>query len=314
LKKELNLVEGVPPKGFKADFESFLFNDERYRLLQSPSGWRSFCLLREDKKKLLAWIHFHVENQIARSPFKAPFGSVEYSKSLSPKDLYEFLRNVESRLRAQGVRRIAIKNALKAYHPVSSSLLEVLLLNLGYHISQAEIGAAIAVGEMKYDQIIEGWELRKLKQGKKAKLVFHEIPLTRIEEVYDFILSCRKERQQSLSMTLPELMRTVNSIPKNFILFGVDHQKKLAAASISVRVSKKIVYNFYSAHPRKMDFISPVVSLMQGIYRWAQRHHVEWIDLGTSAVDGQPNFGLLDFKIRLSGVLSGKFSFEKDLI
>ncbi len=310
----MTLTEGAPPKGFKADFESFLFNDERHRLLQAPSGWQSFCLLREDKRKLLAWIHFHVENQVARSPFKAPFGSVEYSKSLVPKDLYEFLQGVGSKLGAQGVKRIVIKNALEIYDPLSSSLLEVLLLNLGYRITQAEIVAAIPVSEIKYDQIIEGWELRKLKQGKRAKLSFHEIPLRRIEEVYEFILACRNERQQSLSMTRPEVVRAVNSIPKAFILFGVNDQKELAAASISIRVSKRIVYNFYSAHPRKMDFMSPVVSLTQGIYGWAQQQGVHWIDLGTSALDGQPNFGLLDFKIRQSGILSGKFSFEKNLV
>jgi hypothetical protein len=97
-------------------------------------------------------------------------------------------------------------------------------------------------------------------------------------------------------------------------LFGVYHGQELAAASISIRVSKRIVYNFYSAHPRKFDFLSPVVMLIKGMYGWSQKHHIELIDLGTSTLAGQPNFSLLDFKLRLSGRPATKLTFEKALM
>jgi Acetyltransferase (GNAT) domain len=306
-------IEGNPPKGFKPDFESFLFNDERHRLLQSSHGWQSYSIVREDKKKILASVHFHLENGQARSPLKAPFGSVGFSKTLPPAELYEFLRNVGSKLKDSGIRAVQIKNSPQIYDPAASSLLEVLLVNLGFHVRQAEVNAAIIVDERNYDELLEGWELRKLKQAKKAKLTFHEMPIHAISEVYEFIKGCREERQQSLSMTLTELMRTITLFPDDFVLFGVYQNKELAAASISIRVSKHILYNFYSAHPRKMDSLSPVVLLMQGIYHWSQKQKITLIDLGTSALDGQPNFGLLDFKIRLHGVLSAKFTFEKHL-
>ena len=311
--KELKFIEGAPPKGFKPDFESFLFNDEQHRLLQSPHGWQSYGLVREDKKKVLAVIHFYLENQIARSPYKAPFGSVEFSKTLQPKDLYDFLKSMENSLKNRGIKSIEIKNLPGAYQPVSSSLLEVLLLNLGYHIQNAEISTSIAVLETKYDQRIEGWELRKLKQGKKAKLTFQEIPISWMGAVFEFIRACRAERQQSLSLTFAELTKTMAAFPENFILFGVYHRRELAAASISIRVNHRILYNFYSAHPRKLDSLSPVVTLMQGIYSWSQKKHIELIDLGTSALGDQPNFNLLDFKLRLSGSPSAKFTFKKDL-
>ena len=112
-------------------------------------------------------------------------------------------------------------------------------------------------------------------------------------------------------MTLDELMKVVAVYPDGIILFGAYQGHELAAASISLRVSKRIVYNFYSAHLRKFDFLSPVVMLMEGIYGWSQKHHVELIDLGTSSLEGQPNFSLLDFKLRLGGNPSAKLTFEK---
>ena len=311
--KELKFIEGPLPKGFKSDFESFLFNEEQHRYLQSPKDWQSYGLLDETKKKALASVHFHVHDHTASSPCKAPFGSVEFSKKLPLRDLYEFMSQTEVSLRSKGIRKIQIKNPPAGYHPASSSLLDVLFLNLGYHILQAEISTAIVVDDTRYDQKIEAWELRKLKQGKKTKLRYLEIPISSIESVYGFILACRNERQQSLSMTIAELMKIVAVYPDRIILFGVYHGHELAGASISIRVSKRIVYNFYSAHPRKFDFLSPVVMLMQGMHGWSQKHRIELIDLGTSSLKGQPNFGLLEFKLRLNGSPSTKLTFEKDL-
>jgi len=310
--KELKFIEGPLPKGFRSDFDSFLFNEEQHRCLQSPNEWQSYHLVQEEDKKAAASIHFHLQNLTASSPFKAPFGSVEFSEKLAIKDLYEFLKQTEQSLSSKGIRKIHIKNPPESYRP-SSSVLEVLLLNLKYRILQAEISTAIVVDGTEYDLKIEAWEVRKLNQVKKAKLRFQEIPISEIEAVYGFVLACRHERQQSLSMALEELMKVVAVYPGRIILFGVYQDQALAAASISIRVSNRIVYNFYSAHPRKFDFLSPVVMLMQGIYEWSQEHGVELIDLGTSSLEDQPNFDLLDFKLRLSGRPSSKLTFEKDL-
>jgi hypothetical protein len=313
--KKLKFFEGPLPKGFKFDFESFLFNEERHRHAQSGGDlrWVTFYLLRTEGKKIVAVIHFFVSDGIALSPFKAPFGSVEFSKKIVAKDLFEFLGNVEEALKSKGVDAIRIKNPPASYGQASSSLLEVLLLNLGYRVDNAEINTAIAVNKTKYDQKVEAWEIRKLRQAEKAKLKFKEVPISLLGEIYEFIHSCRIERNQSLSMILPELMNVANACSGSISLFGVYQQAELAAASISIRVNERILYNFYSAHPRKFDELSPVVILIQGIYGWSQKQDVELIDLGTSALDGLPNFGLLDFKLRLGGQPSTKFCFVKEL-
>ena len=92
--KEIKFIEGPLPEGFRSDFESFLFNEERHRCLQSPNEWQSYHFVQEDDKKAVASIHFHLQNQTASSPCKAPFGSVEFSEKLGIKDLYEFLKKI----------------------------------------------------------------------------------------------------------------------------------------------------------------------------------------------------------------------------
>lgn len=311
--KDRSFIEGPVPSGFKSEFESYLFNTLVHRELQSPSGWKSFHLSDDARKTCHAAVHFCIQEGVASSPFSAPFGSIEFSDQLNTKDLYEFLKWMEQRLRGEGVRKIVLVNPPELYRPASASRLEVLLLNLGYHIGRAEISAGIRIDRSTYKTKIGSWELRKLNQAHKAKLKFAEIPVTEFGSVFDFILTCRKERGHSLSMVRQELQRTVDALPRQFMLFAVTDKNDLAAASISIRVNRRILYNFYSAHPRKWDHVSPVVHMINGMYRWSQKSKVELIDLGTSAVDGQPNFGLLDFKMRLSGVPSAKLTFEKEL-
>jgi lipid II:glycine glycyltransferase (peptidoglycan interpeptide bridge formation enzyme) len=53
--------------------------------------------------------------------------------------------------------------------------------------------------------------------------------------------------------------------------------------------------------------------LLRGLYDYAAEHGIPLLDLGTSTVDGKPNFGLLSFKTRLGAELTPKISFAKRL-
>jgi len=138
--------------------------------------------------------------------------------------------------------------------------------------------------------------------------------MERLEEVYSFIRSCRDERQMPLSMTLPLLKNTIRECKDDFFLFGIFQKDVLMAASIAVSVSPRILYDFYHAHPKSADRLSPVVALIDGMYQYCIQNKFELLDLGTSALDKQVNFSLLNFKTQLGGQHSLKLAFEKDLI
>jgi Acetyltransferase (GNAT) domain len=313
--KELIFIEGPLPPEFKSDFESFLFNEPNHRRTQTDQPWSSFHYVTEEKKRSLASVHFILSGGIAQSPFKAPFGSILFSEKITPEDLFDFVRHVQDNLKLKGIKKIRIKNPPQAYHPDRAAVLEVLLLNSGFTVVDAEINTSIPVDRTSFEKRVFSGEQRKLKQSKKNKLRFQEIFCTKelVREVYEFILSCRQERGQSLSMTLDDLRKTIETCPRSFFLFGVYDKDVLVAASITIRVNKRILYNFYPAHSRAYDQFSPAVLLTKGIYEWCQAKDISLLDLGTSALNGKPNFGLLNFKRHLGGAVSTKFSFEKDL-
>jgi hypothetical protein len=310
---ETIFIEGALPQGFRCDFDPYLFNVPANLTLQSLEGWRSFYAIRNEKKVVRAQVHFHVQDDVAQSPYRNPFGSFEFSDSMIPKELFEFIRWTEAQLKEKGVRSIEIKSYPQCYHASRSSILTTFLFNLGYRVKDAELSACIKVNANSLYQQMTSWEKRKLGQLKKTSLRFAQIPSARFKEVHDFISSCREERKQTLSMSYPQIKSVCDVFPDKFCLFGVYDSNALAAASISILVNKTILYNFYSAHARQYDPLSPVVKLMEGIYGYCQGEKIELIDLGTSSLHGKPNFSLLDFKLHLGAMPTQKLTFEKTL-
>ncbi len=299
------------PAGFSADFEYFLFGQEKHLKLQSTQ-WAHYYLLRKPNQKIMAQVAFHITDHAALSPLRAPFGSFLFSEKLSPQALYEFVHQVERLLGRAGVAIISLTEP-PLYYRKSGELLHTILINQGFRISNAELSSGIRIERMAFEEKIETWERRKLKQAKLKGLTFKLLPLSDLAEVYHLILKCREQRAHALSMTLSELEATVKAFKNEFVLSGAFLHKELVSASIAIRVHRDILYNFYSGHLKKYDAISPMVTLLGGLYRYCEHQKIHLLDLGTSAIHGQPNFSLLEFKLRLGAVPSIKLTFEKQI-
>ena len=261
----------------------------------------------------MASVHFHIADGVAYSPLKSPFGSIEFSEDLSLITLFRFLEHVSSRLKTLGAKKLVIKDCPHDYQPQKAPILHTFLFNQGYRVIDAEVGALIPVTSARFDSGLDDWEKRKLRQASEAGLRFKEMPLDEIGRAYLFILACRKYKGYSLSMSLFDLKETAGTFPKKFRIFGVFQEERLVATSISILVQEKILYNFYSSHSSEFDSLSPIVFLINHMYSYCQDQKIETLDLGTSALDGKPNFGLLDFKLRLGAKPTPKLTFEKNL-
>jgi len=310
---ETKFIEGPLPEGFRCEFDPYLFNDPQNLTIQSLEGWHTFYALRTEKKTARARVHFHLENGVALSPYKNPFGSFEFSESFEPRELFEFIKWTEEQLKNKKVKRIEIKSYPEMYNSTCAAILGAFLVNQKYHIKNAELSACIVVNPTSLYHVMSSWEKRKVGQIRRTSLRFSTIPVSKVKEVFEFISSCREERRQKLSMTYPQMKTVCDTFPDHFCLFGVYDNHALAAASISILVNNTILYNFYSAHAKQYDLLSPVVRLMEGIYEYCQVEKIKLIDLGTSALHDRPNFSLLDFKLNLGALPTQKLTFEKNL-
>jgi len=227
--------------------------------------------------------------------------------------VFNFLQFVESRLKSRGAHHIRIKHYPSDYNSAESALIHTFLINLGYHVTDAEIGAIITVTDNTLETTLDTWECRKLRQAAAAGLQYRELQRSDLKVIYEFIHACRQQKGYALSMTLPEILDAARTFEKEFIPFGIFQQDQLAAASIAIRVNSNVLYNFYTAHDPGFDALSPVVFLIDRLYGYCRQHNIALLDLGTSAINSKPNFGLLDFKLRLGARPTTKFTFEKAL-
>jgi hypothetical protein len=304
-------TEEVPPN-VEAGVEFSLFNHARHLMMQSPNGWQSFYLINIKHGRLEGHVHFYLEGSIAKSPLKAPFGSFEFADTLPLEQRYRFIKFSEEKLREHGIETIILKNPLRAYDDSGIALLEVFLLNHGWRVDEAEAGCIIDVGQ-PVESMFDAWEARKFRQASDAGLTFKALPAALLDEVYLFILTCRNKKNYNMSMTLKDLWLAFETFPDEYELFGLYHDNKLIAASITVKVTPRVMYHFYTDHDDSFDKLSPVVFLTVQLLKEAANRNIRFLDLGTSAIEGQPNFGLLNFKMRLGGIPSSKLTFIKSL-
>lgn len=305
-------IKGTLPDGFKLDYEISLFNLNEHRLLQSTGEWISYHIIKEKKKIALAGIHFHLSNGIASSPYRSPFGSVDSSPDLEPSVLFRFLQFIESDLRKSGAKTIVIKNPPTLYNPELQTLLQVFLSNLDYHILTAEPGAIFKV-DMSGEDLSANWEKPKIKQAHDKDLELRHEEIDKLKVVYDFVHNCRVQKGYPSSMTFDDLQRTVNNFPDRFLLSSVCRQGVMVAASICVRCNQQVLYHFYSDHNTSDKSTNPTVFLIRSLYQYCFENGIALFDLGTSSLDGIPNFGLLNFKLGLGTSATTKFTFQKDL-
>ncbi len=280
--------------------------------LQSAQGWKCFYLL-DNKEKCGGFIWLHLENETASSPLHAPFGSFEFDETLAADVFYDFIELLQSELQKLGVRRLLVKHYPERYEPTKSALLYVILLNLNFVVSHAEVSSIIPIDTDSYNTHITEWELRKLKQAKGEGLIFDQHTAEQLNTLYTFIEKCRIEKGYKLSLSFPQLHALQNAFPSSVLLFTIKKQSELAAACIAIRVSENVLYTFYYDHSAEFNAYSPVVLLMEGIYSYCQQTSIQLLDLGTASLNGQPNFKLLDFKRHLGGLPAAKLTFMKTL-
>lgn len=287
-----------------------MFHHAAHLQIQAREGWISFLALHPNTLAVAAFLHVWQNHGEAISPARASFGSIAFQENMPPKVLYQFITFITTSLHKQGIKKLTLTNPPDAYKPHQAALLNTFLLNQGFQVEKAEVSMVLNTTEA-FTEHLSAWEKRRLRQGHEAGLTCQEEPLEALVDIYQFILACREERNYPLSIQLDTLQETVNAFPERFTLFSVYHKAARVAAAITIAVAPHVLYNFHAAHPRRYDFLSPVVVLTASMHQHARQRGFTLLDLGTSAVAGAPNFGLLDFKRHLGGSPSMKLTFVK---
>jgi lipid II:glycine glycyltransferase (peptidoglycan interpeptide bridge formation enzyme) len=139
------------------------------------------------------------------------------------------------------------------------------------------------------------------------------VSIEKLKGVYTFIHKQQSLKGYSISMTFEELQKTVDACKENFFLFAAWNQEEIVAASVSIKVTDSVLYNFYITHDATYKQYSPVVAIIETLYNFCKERNLSILDLGTSMLNDKPNISLLDFKRRLGGVDTERLILSKIL-
>lgn len=300
---------GDLPREYQHDYETSLFNLREHRLLQRQMGWHSFFLAAESAAVALAEIHFCVDEGIARSPYRSPFGGCDHSQTLRLPDLIQFMANVEEELKRLGVKRCSVKMAARPAGTRSTQ--ETALLERGFRVEMMEKSTYLPL-QNSFEERLYVSELGRLKKSIKHNFVGAQMPLSQWRDVFQFIKHCHEAKNFKLSMTEADVDALVQAFPERIHLFAVTREATMAAASFCVRTSQSTVFDFFHNHDVRFNEFSPVILLMKCMHNNLAQV-AQWIDMGTSMNQENVNEGLYAFKLRMGGKPYEKLTLVKDL-
>ncbi|MGB3585291.1 MAG: hypothetical protein WBA23_02070, partial [Tunicatimonas sp.] len=143
-----NFVDGSRPTGYSLAFEPFLYNQENFLALKNYPV-QSFYAVNHQRRSVEARIHFVIREQEdgtlrAISLPELPFGSLEYSRSLTEDQISDFLRFVQTILAQRHVQSIEIRDCVPAYR-TDHSIIYQALQKSHYHTSEEQVNYHITV-------------------------------------------------------------------------------------------------------------------------------------------------------------------------
>ena len=248
-----------------------------------------------------------------RSPARGTFAGYAWRDGFGLDQLFAFHEAVMARLTGEGARRVEILTAPMAHDSQAFSQQSYLLRSRGFHISRCDLNQSLVLDARSLSERMTYGNLKRLRKCEREGLLATALPYTQLPAVYDTLAANRAAKGNSMSMTLPALEDMAARFPDAVHLFGCHAGTELAAAALCLRLSADVLYVFYWGDRPGYSQLSPVVTLANAIHDHGRALGVRQIDVGTSTVDTEPNFGLLQFKRGLGFTESLKLQFTREL-
>jgi len=295
-----------------------IFNESRYFLLHKNSNSDVYAqLLRSTDKKVFATISFYeAEPKIYSSPAKGTFGGVSCNNPVEINILEIFIKHLLNYMKLNGAIKINILLPPLIHNLPFNSIILNILIRLGFVIKNHELGYIMEVDKISFIEKISYGSQKKIKQCIRDGFLATQEKHINITKIYSVIKESRERLGIKVSLTLNELNQMISIFPDKFHLFSISKAANLDqtyAAAVCIALTDKILYVFYWGDINNKSTYSPIVLLAQYIYTFCQNNGFNYLDAGVSTLQGEPNYGLMQFKKNLGFMESIKIDLALDL-
>ena len=288
-------------------FEPFWFNSQEYADRQSVV--LNYTFLHENGQKQL-YLRLYRKGDELVSPWRAPFGGIEFSPETNIPTLFDFVKEVIENVKSKGIKKISIVAPPECYDLSKADLLDEALIHTGFSASVTELNYHLSTDMGAFETFIHDSEKRRLTKCLNAGFECLVETNPDYKQIHQLISDCRTRKGHPLSMNSDDFEQLFKNFPSRYIIFAVKDKDKTIAAAVGVKVRSDILYNFLPADHQDYLSYSPMVLLNKGMYDYCCANSYQLYDLGIATSGGIRNEGLIKFKEHLGGKLSHKYSYE----
>ena len=288
--------------------KSYLF--ERQNGLQSflkyqDNHWAYFQLteISEHEHEKASTIIFSKDKASLTSPFRASFGGIHLGGELKTKSA-ELVKNLNDYFSLNEISYASI-----ILHPSHLSSFEFVneetYLQNSWRILYENINHFVDLGMWSEESLSKG-NRKKLRQSRESDMNFSEASPSEWLEAYEVIRLNRESLGSKVSMSEIELFALLKNYPETYKCFVLKNNlNQIAASAFLVETSCENLYVYLWADVPEFRKLSPIVLLMTELVS-SFREKYKYLDLGTSAINGEPLESLSRFKGNLGASISHK--------
>lgn len=257
-----------------------------------------------------AEIFFSQQQRSLTSLHASPFGGFLVDREIIQEDIRACLDKTFRWSADHNIEQLIIRSFPDHYHPKFAALISNTLQESSFKVLYTDISQYIPVTAQESISL-DTHKKRRLRNSATHGFKFRSLDSKALDMSYDLFVQSRKNKGYPITMSLDALRKMFTLFPDEYLLFGVFDKEKMIAASVSIKVSTKILYCFYIGDDLGYRKHSPVTALVSGIYEYCRANDFEMLDLGLSTDKGIVNKGLYDFKKSFGTRESPKLTFLK---
>lgn len=269
---------------------------------------RIIRLMKDDESSI--GLIVGLNDGILRSPFSAPFGGFHYKHEYMFFDIvYNFLSDLKDYVNKNGFKEIIITLPPTLYQTNMNAKFVNAFIELGYKMGKPDINNWINLKEF------DGVWIKSVVAQNCRKAVKHGLTWSvaterkELEEIYQVIYNNREDQGRKIFMTLDDILEVNKLFPIDFFQIR-DKDGKVVGASIFYRGHEKIIQGVFMGDDMEKRNLGTMNYMYKNIYEYYKALGYDFIDLGISSLEGEPNLGLIRFKELHNCKTSLRFTFS----
>lgn len=294
----------------RGDSCQYFYNSSAFHDINKQKVDKVFTFAFGDNKIRAFFTAGKKENRLI-APYSSPFSMIEFKKSCTIEDIDNYVKELDLYMLQNELDEIEVTLPPMFYDETNITKVLSAFLRDGYSIVENQINYQIFINsEEEYLNSLQRNAKKNLNHALTVNYVLSHCESNEEKELaYEIIKKNRESKGYRLSMSLQQVMDTIRHVEHDFFVLYKDEIP--VASAIIFRVTEDVYQVVYWGDIPGYSEDRPINFLAYKLFQYYLSKNIRVLDIGPSMLDGEPNYGLCDFKESIGCDASSKFIVSK---